>query len=204
MFPDDTMKTNRHMNDSYKTYSSLVSHWTDGLKAEERLISIFTHIRDIPYAIIPEWRNSDDIISLMVTRNKGWCGPKHYLLSWMFEQSGVQVRYRYIVFRWQDQPFDYPDSIRDLFPHLSCSIHLCTEALLHGAWRLVDATWDPGLHRAGFFVNHSWDGRSDTLPAVRVCNETPDLNQEIHEPADIRILFIQRLNEWMERVRKGN
>ncbi len=184
-------------------YSSLVSHWTEGLKAEQRVISIFTHIRDIPYAIMPEWREPDDIISLMITQNKGWCGPKHYLLSWMFEQSGIQVRYKYITFRWQDQPFDYPDSIRDLLPHLSFSIHLCIEALLYGAWRLIDATWDPGLSRAGFFVNQSWDGRSDTLPAVLAGNDIPDLNQKIREHPDIRMTFIHLLNEWMERVRKG-
>ena len=181
-------------------YYSLLHDWTEGHLKEESLISVFTHIRDIPYAIIPEWRDSDDIIRQMITQNKGWCGPKHQLLSWMFEQLGFRTRYQYIPFRWQDQPFDYPESLTLLFPHLPSSTHLCTEIFLAGKWTLIDATWDPNLKKAGFPIN-SWDGRSETIPAVCRNTHTPDLNLEVNENPGVRVPFIHKLNEWLEKIR---
>lgn len=182
-------------------YSSLLQEWTKGLLKEESLISVFTHIRDIPYAIVPEWNDSDDIIRRMVTENKGWCGPKHHLLAWMFQQLGVRTRYRYIPFRWQDQPFHYPESITILFPDLPSSVHLCLEVFLAGEWKLIDATWDPRLKRAGFPIN-TWDGGSETMPAVCEHTNEPHLTQRTHDNREVRITFVRRFNAWLESIRE--
>jgi len=182
-------------------YSSLLQEWTKGLLKKESLISVFTHIRDIPYAIVPDWNESEDIIRRMITENKGWCGPKHQLLSWMLEQLGFMTRYRYIPFRWQDQPIDYPESITILFPELPSSVHLCLEVFLTGEWKLIDATWDPLLKRAGFPVN-TWDGVSDTIPAVCKITHEPNLTQISHDNQEVRITFVRRFNAWLESIRE--
>lgn len=45
---------------------ALFNRWTDGRSPIEQRISILSHIRDIPYAIVPEWLDSDDIIRMMI------------------------------------------------------------------------------------------------------------------------------------------
>lgn len=181
----------------------LFRKWTHGLSPADQRISIFSHIRDIPYAIVPEWSGSDEMIRLMITENRGWCGPKHYLLSWMFEHLGIPVTLISIPFRWQEQPVRYPASLRMQLSTLSDTSHLCCRAYIEGSWVLLDATWDPPLRKAGFPVNDPWDGVSATLPAVIRISNTPD--EVMQKPPKIRLSrfeFIETLNKWMEDIRQ--
>ena len=129
---------------------ALFNRWTSSLQPLQQRINIFSHIRDISYAIVPEWQMEDDLQRMMIDENRGWCGPKHLLLSWMFERLGIRITLVSIPFRWQDQPVQYPDSIRSMFTSLPDTSHLCCQAYLDGSWKILDATWDPPLRRAGF------------------------------------------------------
>jgi len=57
------------------------SEWTKDLDHKEAKISIFNHIRNIPYAIVPEFRNPEVGTSGILDLNKGSCQPKHFLLA---------------------------------------------------------------------------------------------------------------------------
>lgn len=181
----------------------LFAGWTTGLDPLQQRISIFSHIRDIPYAIVPEWRDSKDVIQKMVTANRGWCGPKHHLLAWMFQSLGIEIRYTYIPFRWQDQRVKYPKRLTELLPYIPGSTHLCCTALLNGTWQLLDATWDPPLRKVGFFVNEPWDGMSETIPAVSGLEpNTRDSASSGLSFWEKRVEFVELLNTWFEELRE--
>lgn len=182
----------------------LFTRWASGTDPVQQRINIFSHIRDIPYAIVPQWRGSDDPEQLMIQENRGWCGPKHHLLSWMLIRLGIDVRMVIIPFRWKDQPVPYPDPLRAIINSLPDTTHLCCRAYLDGAWRLVDATWDLPLKDAGFPVNHPWDGISDTIPAVIGINPAEnDVNRpQVRSAGGQGIAFTTGLNRWMEEIRK--
>ncbi|MDD1724603.1 MAG: hypothetical protein LUQ07_05695 [Methanospirillum sp.] len=195
--------TGRNKEEEERFRQSLFTRWTAGLSPVDQRISIFSHIRDIPYAIVSEWRNTDDIIRLMVTEDRGWCGPKHQLLIWMFGRLGIRIQPHYIPFRWQDQQVRYPATLRAIVPFLPESTHLCCKAYLEQTWQLLDATWDPPLVRVGFPINDPWDGVSGTIPAVTVTD--PDERRQNITPLRVsagnRAEFVPLLNRWMEEVR---
>ena len=183
---------------------SLFLKWTSGLSPLEQRISIFSHIRDIPYAIIPEWQTTDDIIRRMITENKGWCGPKHQLLSWMMQRLEIKTEPVLIPFRWNDQQVTYPEYLIRILPFVPDTSHLCCRAFLDSGWKILDATWDLPLRSAGFPVNNSWDGRSETLQAVT--GIAPSDRNRIRsaglDARNARITFVHLLNEWMEEIRR--
>jgi hypothetical protein len=185
-------------------YEDIFIRWTRGLTPEGMRISIFSHIRDIPYAIVPEWYSPDiDTVRMMITGNKGWCGPKHQLLFWMYQRLGLQIRFRSIPFRWQDQPVAYPDTIRRYISCLPSSRHLCCEVFLADAWKVVDATWDPPLRALGFPVNEPWDGVSETLPAVIALSEEKPSTGTGPAAQGYRYDFVHHLNRWLEEAREN-
>jgi len=193
--------TNREMSDQFR--DDLFTGWTCGLSPVEQRISIFSHIRDIPYAIVPEWLGTDDIIKMMITDNRGWCGPKHQLLAWMFQRLRIEIRFTQIPFRWQDQNVRYPENLTGLLPLLPSSTHLCCKALLNGTWQLIDATWDPPLKYVGFPVNDPWDGISETTPAViRLEQNTETGALSGYASYKERVKFVESLNDWLVEVRK--
>ncbi len=192
---------NRKNSDQFRL--DLFTGWTCGLSPVEQRISIFSHIRDIPYAIVPEWLGKDDIIRMMITANRGWCGPKHQLLAWMFQRLGIEIQFTLIPFRWQDQKVRYPERLAGLLPHLPSSTHLCCTALLNGTRQLIDATWDPPLKNVGFPVNDPWDGISGTIPAViRLEQNTETGASSGYATHKERVLFVESLNDWLGEVRK--
>jgi len=183
---------------------TLFLKWTYGLLPVEKRIRIFSIIRDIPYAIVSEWADSEDTMKRMIEENKGWCGPKHRLLLWMFQRLGIKIKYLLVPFRWQDQPVSYPDSVRAHFSYLPDSRHLCCMMNLKNSWQILDATWDCPLRMAGFLVNEPWDGISETTLAV---TRTGDIDNVcfggVPRKLNRRASFTTDLNEWMEQVRSG-
>jgi hypothetical protein len=189
---------------------STLQEWTTGLLLQEQLISIFLHIRDIPYALVPI---PDYHISgpgqLLIT-GKGSCGPKHHLLGSMFTLLGIPVRYLTWPFLWNDPALSFPSQLRASAARMEITSHLACQAFLNGTWVLVDATWDLPLERAGFPVNHTWDGRSDTLLAVHPVNrqdysglyknQVPGF-RNIEQRSNDREEFVLLFNTWLDQVR---
>jgi hypothetical protein len=151
--------------------SSLVNRkfaaWTEGLDPLESRISIFGHIRDIPYSLAVPHTDPVTAMDQLLVLGRGSCGPKHYLLAEMYRRLRLDIVYATFAFSWNDPGLRYPPALRALAAHIPVTHHLACRVHIGGRWVLVDATWDPPLARGGFPVNEHWDGISDTKCAVR-------------------------------------
>lgn len=191
------------------------TEWTAGLEPREARISIYNHIRDIPYAIIPELRDPATGPAGLLEQNKGSCIPKHFLLGIMFEKLGIPVKYATSLYSWDDPRVKYPPDLKMLVKRLPAGAHLTCKAYIEGRWILIDATWDRPLKKAGFPVNETWDGISPTKNAVKAVQEI------IHDSVEDRVRFASEqkkswtkdqlqaheqfpasLNAWLESCRK--
>ena len=141
--------------------------WTAGLDAKGAMISIFQHIRDIPYSLAVPMTDPKTAPEQILALGRGYCGPKHYLLAEMFRKLGIDVVYATFPFVWDDRDLQYPPELRQLAGGLFVAHHLACRIRINDRWVLVDATWDPPLRQAGFPVNEHWDGQTDTLCAVK-------------------------------------
>jgi hypothetical protein len=83
------------------------AEWTHGLDTRESMISIFTHIRDIPYSLVIPMPNPKTSPEQLFVAGKGSCGPKHYLLAEMYRKLNLSVVYATIAFSWNDQDLHY-------------------------------------------------------------------------------------------------
>jgi transglutaminase-like putative cysteine protease len=190
--------------------------WTKGLSGGDARISIFDHIRDIPYSVVPEIRNPVDGPQGLLKRMRGSCTPKHFLLGRMFEMLRIPIRYVSYPFSWDVKSVAYPLELRDLAELVPIEYHLACKARIENEWLIVDATWDRPLTRVGFPVNENWDGASDSRLAVE------PLDEIVHENAQERMNFVQArksswtaedntrmehfvsaLNNWLEDVRRN-
>lgn len=141
--------------------------WTDGLDPRQSRISIFEHIRDIPYSLAVRMTDPRTAPGQILALGKGYCAPKHYLLAAMFHMLRLDVVYATFPFLWNDPGIHYPPKLRDLAAVMPVAYHLACRVRLNNRWVLVDATWDRPLARAGFPINEHWDGFSDMRCAVK-------------------------------------
>jgi len=149
--------------------SQTFSEWTDGLDTRESMISIFEHIRDIPYSLVAFSGMHDpaQAPAVLLSHGSGNCAPKHYLLAGMYKKLHLNVVFATFPFVWNDPDIWYPPELRQLAAHLPVAFHLACRVQIGCRWVLVDATWDRPLAKAGFAVNEHWDGYSETKCAVR-------------------------------------
>jgi transglutaminase-like putative cysteine protease len=150
---------------------SLVSRslreWTAGLNPIQARISLFVHVRDIPYSLAVPMTDPVTAPERVLALGKGYCGPKHYLLAALFRQLDLDVVYASFPFRWNDPDLQYPPELRTLAAGMPGAHHLACRVRIDDRWVLVDATWDRPLSAAGFPVNEHWDGFSDMKCAVK-------------------------------------
>jgi len=189
--------------------------WTAGLKPLEARISLFRHVQNIPYAIVPALRDPVNGPKGLLDKTQGSCQPKHYLLRQLFSKLGLETKLVTYPFKWADCPIKYPPDIKKIVKDLPSAYHLALKAKIDGRWVLVDATYDPPLAKAGFPVTKDWDGKSDTLNAAVPSEEI------VHESVDERVVyetgkrslqtvaekalyseFVERLNSWLVNIRK--
>ncbi len=197
-----------------KIIDSALKEWTDGKDAKAARISVFEHVRDIVYAVVPELRNFDSGPEGLLAGMRGSCTPKHFLLGRLFERMDLEIRYVTYPYSWDDADIAYPAEIRRLAAKLPTEYHLACKAKIEGNWVLIDATWDPALSEVGFPVNEQWDGRSDTKLAVKAIDEivhesSMEREAYVREKKAVwteqqRVetgVFIAELNHWLEAVR---
>jgi hypothetical protein len=141
--------------------------WTSGLDPRNARISVFEHIRDIPYSLSVTMTDPSLAPEQLLRDGKGHCGPKHYLLAVMYRKLGYDTVFVTFPFLWNDPDLQYPPELRELAASLPVARHLACRVRIDNRWVLTDATWDLPLKRAGFPVNEHWDGRADTWCAVR-------------------------------------
>jgi hypothetical protein len=141
--------------------------WTEGLDTRQSMISVFSHIRDIPYSLRVPTSNTDTSPEQVLLAGSGSCGPKHYLLAEMFRKLNLPVVYATIAFSWSNPDLHFPPELRKLSERLPIAYHLACRVQAGCRWILVDATWDCPLAKAGFPVNDHWDGYSEMKWAVK-------------------------------------
>ncbi len=193
------------------------NEWTSRLEPKQAMISVFEHIRDIPYAIVPAFRDPAFGPVGILEQNEGSCQPKHYLLMMFFHSLKIPVKLATYAFRWSDSDVRYPHDLKELISRLPIEYHLACKAEIEGRWVLVDATWDMPLINVGFPVNEYWDGISNTKNAVtpieevmhesvreRVRFETERHGLYTEEEKAVYREFIEKLNAWLEAVRGGH
>lgn len=191
--------------------------WTEGRSDREAIASVFAGIRDIPYYVDPGHFSVEKGPMRMLEDGRGSCFPKHCLLARMCAKLGLKAVNTLYGFYWNDQKVDHPDAIMPQENGLPVTYHLACRVFLDGKWVLLDATWDIALGNAGFPVNRTWDGKSDTMLAVIPLNEEHSsknideiyavLKKKFLSYSDIekRVLgeFTGAFNRWLEKVRKG-
>jgi hypothetical protein len=159
------------------------TEWTENLGPQEARVSVYNHIRDIPYAIIPELRDPVTGPAGMLELGKGSCIPKHFLLGMLFQKLDIPVKYCTYLYSWADPRIKYPPELRSIVKELPMGTHLACRAHIEGQWVLIDATWDSALKKAGFPVNEAWDGVHPAKNAVRPTQEI------IHETVEGRVKY---------------
>jgi hypothetical protein len=113
------------------------------------MISIFMHIRDIPYSFGITAHDLKKTGRPITRAGKGSCVPKHYLLAEMFTKLNLIVMYATIPFSWNDPDLRYPTALRKYAAMVPIAHHLACCVQIGCRWVLVDATWDPLLQKAG-------------------------------------------------------
>ena len=167
--------------------------WTLGKGPREQRVSIFNRIRDIPYRVVPELTDWHVSPRKLLELGCGSCSPKHFLLGHMFANLDIPVTYVSFPYSWNQPQLDYPADLRKLSESLPIEYHLACKAQIEDRWVYVDATWDTPLRRAGFPVDESWDGISNTHIAVDPIDEIE------HDTADARAAYVkQQKAGWTE------
>ena len=88
--------------------------WTAGLDVKDSMISIFQHIRDIPYSLAVPMTDPNTAPKQLLSLGRGYCGPKHYLLAEMYRRLGFDVVYATFPFLWNDPDLLYPRELHQL------------------------------------------------------------------------------------------
>ena len=102
-----------------------------------------------------------------------------------------------------------PEPLKQI-PHEDRAIHVYLEVYNkeQARWMTVDATWDKGL--ASKLPVSEWDGRSDTILAVKPTESLPPIeSQEEFDKLESRKQqaikvngkFFEALNKWTESIR---
>jgi hypothetical protein len=192
--------------------NDLITHnlekWTGGKNGKEALIAVFNHIRDIPYAVLPELNDPVNYKRILEI-NAGSCTPKHLLMAEMYQRLGVDVLLVVYPYRWAEFEELYPPKLWTLAQLMPPVNHLACRAFINGRYVLVDATIDLPLGSIGLPVNANWDGESDTVLPV-----LPTGEEEIYHTSeamlmpppdldDTALTFYEGLNEYFERIRRG-
>lgn len=191
-----------------------IGEWTNGDSVADDRISVFVHIRDIPYAIVPELFDVEKGPGRMLNLNKGFCVPKHFLMGMIYEELKMPVKYDVYSFKWSSLEVGYPEHIRRFAEKMPVTYHLALKIFTDNKWIVVDATWDPGLQKTGFPVNDTWDGISDTKLAVTgacefSCDDIYECAERYGEKIDSDTMadklafarFSSGFNEWISSIR---
>jgi hypothetical protein len=164
------------------------------------LIEIFNQIRDIPYRIP---------LALDETEGEygGSCLYKVELLKNLLESEGLECRYRICTFLWSQ--LNIPEEVMKA-EHNDNAEHVWLEVLINNKWIILDPTWDIGLTR--IFSINSWDGISDTKPAVKPSEifdvdtsaammKFDDYEGELVKDLAVNGEFYKELNNYFEKIR---
>lgn len=177
------------------------------------IVRVFETVRDIPFRVEVGPKSYEQLHNGLMLKGYGACTSKHYHLGLYYQRNGLDVKYLSMPFQWGDLRVNYPKEIQSLATDLPPLYH-CALMLRNGSsWFLVDATWDKTLAKVGFPVNSSSSIFNGMECAVIPCGEVTvhntseghfnyvKKNKLGYYSQDLRPIFYERLNAWLEDVR---
>jgi hypothetical protein len=173
----------------------------DNTDARQRL---FEYVQAIPYQAmgVCKLESPAEFVVDVVRNMRGDCRHKHLLLRELFIRTGETVELAKMMYDIRDLPLPQ-DSLEPFLGSCTTYTHLALILTTGGKRTLVDATWDPGLAKAGFPVNTGWNGLDDTLSVTREARLCEFGANNLKVQRDPRILadFNAMLNNYIARVR---
>src|SRR5262245_39243886 len=182
-----------------------IAELLDGADASDAGVArVFARVRDIPFTFATH-SDADTLLAC----GAGTCAPKHALLARLYGQLGLETRFIYVAFRFDDTPGDWPRELRHTVHDGIVRAHAALRVRRPSGWVDVDATFDQPLSEAGFIVTERWDGRSSmplvVTPVSRVESEFPPEHEErllgISHRTSLPGPVVRELNAWLEMVR---
>jgi transglutaminase-like putative cysteine protease len=141
--------------------------WTAGRDPVAARVSLFEHVRDIPYRY-PASRDPAEVLR----QRAGSCSGKHYLLGDLYRLQGLKVRNMICRHRFNESPLPFPAAMQALLvKNEIVDLHDYLQVQIDGEWVEIDATWELALRDFGFPVTDDWDGRRPMLLSVVVDEE---------------------------------
>jgi hypothetical protein len=177
----------------------------DGIDASDAGVArLFQRVRDIPFRFAAH-RDPDPLLAC----GAGTCAPKHALLARLYAELGLETRFVYVSFRFDDMPGDFPPALRRLVHDGIARGHAALRLRRPHGWLDIDATFDAPLATAGFVVTGAWDGRTSmplvVTPLARVESALPPEHEErllgIADGASFPRRLVEPLNDWLDAVR---
>jgi hypothetical protein len=175
--------------------------WTSGKDALQARISVYEHVRDIPYAVLPELISTANFTDIL-TLGRGSCTPKHLLLCEMFQRLGLMVLFAVYPFYWGDSSdimIGILQPVKEIAGKLPMSHHLACRVEIDSRLVLVDATLDPPLAKADLVINQCWDGFGDTLLPMTPCGD-----EQLYHPSEAHLMEARSGQQWLEFYAKLN
>jgi hypothetical protein len=131
------------------------------------------------------------------------------LLARLYGRLGVETRFIYVAFRFDDMPGRLPPALRDAVHDGVVRAHAALRVRRPHGWIDVDATFDRPLAAAGFVVTDAWDGRTSmplaVAPLSRVESTLPPEHEErllgITHRTQLPRSVVEPLNEWLDTLR---
>jgi hypothetical protein len=189
------------------TIRAAYEKWVTGRDPSAARISLFEHVRDIPY-VYPASRDPAEVLR----GNAGSCSGKHYLLGELFRMQGLKVRNMICRHRFNESPLPFPDDLQALLmKNEIVDLHDYLQVQIDGQWVEVDATWELGLREFGFPVTEQWDGCQSMLLSVVVDEEfivegdparTKEemLSKLVPRQRQMRKQFLESLSRWLQEL----
>src|SRR5262245_13080401 len=182
-----------------------IAELLDGADSSDAGVArVFERVRDIPFTFATH-SDADTLLAC----GAGTCAPKHALLARLYGQLGVETRFIYVAFRFDDMPGDLPLELRDAVHDGIVRAHAALRVRRPSGWVDVDATFDQPLSEARFIVTEGWNGRSSmplvVTPLARVESTLPPEHEEqllgISHRTSLPGSIVRELNAWLEMVR---
>ena len=196
------------MNTAIK--KQIIQKWTNEQPSNQKIITLFEKVRDIPYGDIGS-RDPVDVYR----QNKGTCSGKHELLRELYQQLGIQVKDYLVMHRFKEMPVKFPNHIQNILNRSDIlDPHNFFKILVDKNCVIVDATWNKPLKKLGFPVNENWDGKTDmqiaVVPEGKIF-ETDDpvslkkqlIGQLPDQVQKDRKLFLAELTEWLNLLKEN-
>ncbi|MDV7186683.1 hypothetical protein R3X25_05265 [Lutibacter sp. TH_r2] len=175
-------------------YKNLVEKWTQNQSFEEKIVTLFEKVRDIPYGNIGS-RNPLDILE----QNRGTCSGKHFLLKELYKAIDVPVRDFIVMHSFNDMDINFPPEIKEfLTSDQIIDPHNYIQIKPFNKWITIDATWNLPLKKYNFPVNEFWNGKTSMPISVVVSTNI----YETSEPENLKKQLIEKLSIKQQKSRK--